>query len=186
MYPVVLRDTGTWCVDACCMCGLLLSYSGPHPGTHYRAPGCPVCTGHAPTGGCGLCQLPLMMKCYVKVSYLLRQHSAGSYPLQRPYQAPPPEAPLRTREDTGEVCPASNRDPTLIHHQFIVQVGGVRELELGTSTVWGEADCFIQYHFPTQAEDSTSGEPSPPNPPSGLVLCMCVHRVVCASVSHQH
>lgn len=93
--------------------------------------------------------------CMLQVSHLLRQHADGMYTLQRPYTAP-----QNTATATGDVegvCPRPQH-PSLTHHQFIVQVGGVRQLEVGLNTVWGEADCFVQYHFPTQSEDSCVGQ----------------------------
>ena len=38
--------------------------------------------------------------------------------------------------------------PGSVHHTFDVTVSGVRGLSVFNSSVWGEADCFIQYHFP--------------------------------------
>ena len=35
---------------------------------------------------------------------------------------------------------------------FVVTVDGVRGLAVFSNTVWGEADCFVQYHFPTTGE----------------------------------
>ena len=49
--------------------------------------------------------------------------------------------------------PAVQPQPAVLHHQWTVCVEGVRELEVAGSTVWGEADCFVQYHFPTLPED---------------------------------
>ena len=43
-------------------------------------------------------------------------------------------------------------------HVFEVVVEGVRDLSLFTNTIWGEADCFVQYHFPKQL-----GEEGKPN-----------------------
>ena len=37
-----------------------------------------------------------------------------------------------------------------VEHIFEVSVEGVKGLMLGEDMIWGEADCFIQYHFPTQ------------------------------------
>ena len=31
---------------------------------------------------------------------------------------------------------------------------GVRGLSVFSNTVWGEADCFVQYHFPTASEEA--------------------------------
>ena len=36
-------------------------------------------------------------------------------------------------------------------------VSGIRGLSVFNSTVWGEADCFVQYHFPHVSEPQ-SGE----------------------------
>ena len=40
-----------------------------------------------------------------------------------------------------------------MEHVFEVCIEGVREIGVFASTVWGEADCFIQYHFPTLTSD---------------------------------
>ena len=37
-----------------------------------------------------------------------------------------------------------------MQHVFEVIIEGVRDLSSFTNTIWGEADCFIQYHFPKQ------------------------------------
>lgn len=39
-----------------------------------------------------------------------------------------------------------------IQHVFEVVIEGVRDLSLFNNTIWGEADCFIQYHFPKQLQ----------------------------------
>lgn len=31
-------------------------------------------------------------------------------------------------------------------------MGGVRQLSAFSNTVWGEADCYVQYHFPTLSD----------------------------------
>ena len=41
---------------------------------------------------------------------------------------------------------------------FDVTVSGVRGLSVFNSTVWGEADCFVQYHFPRAAHGQPHGE----------------------------
>ena len=46
-----------------------------------------------------------------------------------------------------------------MRHVFEVTVDGVRGLSVFSNTVWGEADCFVQYHFPTTGErDKEEGE----------------------------
>ena len=37
-------------------------------------------------------------------------------------------------------------------------VSGVRGLSVFNSTVWGEADCFVQYHFPHVSEPQSGEE----------------------------
>ena len=37
-------------------------------------------------------------------------------------------------------------------HLFVVRVERVKGLTPLQSTVWGEADCYVQYTFPTQEE----------------------------------
>ncbi|XP_041919143.1 C2 domain-containing protein 3 [Alosa sapidissima] len=42
----------------------------------------------------------------------------------------------------------------LVEHVFVVRVEKVRGLAPLQSTVWGEADCYIQYSFPTQENEA--------------------------------
>lgn len=37
-------------------------------------------------------------------------------------------------------------------HVFLVRIQSVKGLTPLQSTIWGEADCYIQYSFPTQEE----------------------------------
>ena len=39
-----------------------------------------------------------------------------------------------------------------VQHVFEVVVEGIRDLSLFANTIWGEADCFVQYHFPKQLQ----------------------------------
>ncbi|XP_026545121.1 C2 domain-containing protein 3 [Notechis scutatus] len=52
---------------------------------------------------------------------------------------PAPSAELSSREKEG-----------LVEHTFEVHVEGVQGLTPLQTTVWGEADCYVQYHFPVQ------------------------------------
>lgn len=38
---------------------------------------------------------------------------------------------------------------------FDVTVNGIRGLSVFNNTVWGEADCYVQYHFPYVAEQQS-------------------------------
>ncbi|NXA15964.1 C2CD3 protein, partial [Sapayoa aenigma] len=62
---------------------------------------------------------------------------------QRPPHSldPPPAKPTVQLEPGGE---------ELMEHVFEIHVEGVKGLTPLQSTVWGEADCYIQYHFPVQ------------------------------------
>lgn len=39
-----------------------------------------------------------------------------------------------------------------VEHQFEITVEDIRGLCVFGSTVWGETDCFVQYHFPFQRD----------------------------------
>lgn len=41
-------------------------------------------------------------------------------------------------------------------HLFIIRVEKVNGLTLLESTMWGEADCYVQYSFPHQESDFTA------------------------------
>ncbi|KAM9170693.1 C2 domain-containing protein 3 isoform 1-T1 [Pangshura tecta] len=43
----------------------------------------------------------------------------------------------------------------LMEHAFNIHVGNVKGLTPLQSTVWGEADCYVQYYFPVQEPDSS-------------------------------
>lgn len=45
-------------------------------------------------------------------------------------------------------------------HTFEVSVEGVRGLRLLETMIWGEADCFVQYHFPTQTQTHPEAGPA--------------------------
>ena len=98
---------------------------------------------------------------------MLHQHAAGSYPLQRPHVNPqgsgtqvnsalPLSSEDREQPGSDEQAPPPplQTEPAVHHHEFKVRVEGVRDLEVASTTVWGEADCYIQYHFPTLPEDA--------------------------------
>ncbi|XP_058041749.1 C2 domain-containing protein 3 isoform X2 [Ahaetulla prasina] len=57
-----------------------------------------------------------------------------------PVPAPAPE--LSSREKEG-----------LVEHTFEIHIEGVQGLTPLQSTVWGETDCYVQYHFPVQKSE---------------------------------
>ncbi|XP_010295714.1 PREDICTED: C2 domain-containing protein 3, partial [Phaethon lepturus] len=62
---------------------------------------------------------------------------------QRPAHAldPPPTKPAMQLDQEGE---------DLMEHVFEIHVESVKGLTPLQSTVWGEADCYVQYYFPVQ------------------------------------
>uniref|UniRef100_A0A8C3JXQ2 C2 domain containing 3 centriole elongation regulator n=1 Tax=Calidris pygmaea TaxID=425635 RepID=A0A8C3JXQ2_9CHAR len=66
---------------------------------------------------------------------------------QRPFHSldPPPAKPTRDFDQEGE---------DLMEHVFEIHVESVKGLTPLQSTVWGEADCYVQYHFPVQETGS--------------------------------
>lgn len=47
-----------------------------------------------------------------------------------------------------------DQSSSLIEHYFEIMVESINGLRAFESMVWGESDCFIQYSFPTQQEQS--------------------------------
>ena len=86
------------------------------------------------------------------MSHLQQQVASGSYSLQRPYQLSQPPPTRRTAAATEPDAPKV--DDRHIRHVFDLTVEGVRGLSVFDNTVWGEADCFVQYHFPTSSVSS--------------------------------
>ncbi|XP_010219395.1 PREDICTED: C2 domain-containing protein 3, partial [Tinamus guttatus] len=54
---------------------------------------------------------------------------------------PPPPTPAMQLDGEGE---------DLMEHVFEIRVDSVKGLTPLQATVWGEADCYVQYHFPVQ------------------------------------
>ncbi|NWR54380.1 C2CD3 protein, partial [Bucorvus abyssinicus] len=73
------------------------------------------------------------------------KNEAGAVPpvTQRPSHSldPAPTKPTTQFEREGE---------DLLEHVFEIHVEGVKGLTPLQSTVWGEADCYVQYYFPVQ------------------------------------
>ena len=42
-------------------------------------------------------------------------------------------------------------------HHFDVSIESLSDLRLLDNMIWGEADCFIQYHFPAQSQLKQQG-----------------------------
>lgn len=46
-----------------------------------------------------------------------------------------------------------------VEHIFEVVIEGLRGLTAFENMMWGEADCFVQYHFPAQTNNQVQGAP---------------------------
>ncbi|XP_075706126.1 LOW QUALITY PROTEIN: C2 domain-containing protein 3 [Rhinoderma darwinii] len=95
----------------------------------------------------------------VALQRLKNEAGASSTQIPRPahfLDPPPPSVEVsRTSESSAD-------------HVFEIHVENVRGLAPLQSTVWGEADCFVQYHFP--APHSAASSPASPLPEGGLSL----------------
>ncbi|XP_048237074.1 C2 domain-containing protein 3-like isoform X2 [Haliotis rufescens] len=56
---------------------------------------------------------------------------------------------LAARDDVNGHHPATD---SAVEHVFEVVIEAIRDLKLFDNMMWGETDCFIQYHFPAQAQ----------------------------------
>jgi len=102
-----------------------------------------------------------------QVAFLVREHADGLYPLRRPHlpnlagigkSGAVSDANVTTQrlgvpETTGLEDSAATRgedqDGEVLQHEFSVCIRGVRGLGVEPAVIWGEADCYVQYHFPT-------------------------------------
>ncbi|XP_054830938.1 C2 domain-containing protein 3 [Eublepharis macularius] len=76
------------------------------------------------------------------------KNEEGAVPPSMPRSAhslDPPEMPL----------PKQSEREGLMEHVFEVHIESVKGLTPLQSTVWGEADCYVQYHFPVQESETS-------------------------------
>ena len=106
----------------------------------------------------------------LQISHLQQTYASGHYTLQLPHRAPT-EARKTQRHHTS-TKPNSRAPPEVVNdvrneepveHVFKLCIEGVRDVSTFASTVWGEADCFVQYHFPTLTSDEDEIGQSLPN-----------------------
>ncbi|XP_035686866.1 C2 domain-containing protein 3-like isoform X2 [Branchiostoma floridae] len=73
-----------------------------------------------------------------------------------------PQHHLHSRSQQGPApsYPEPGAPPDQTEHIFEVVVEGVRGLSQFETAVWGEADCFVQYHFPAQQQTAQAGGPT--------------------------
>ncbi|KAM8821602.1 C2 domain-containing protein 3 [Eudromia elegans] len=82
----------------------------------------------------------------------LKNEEGNSPPIpRRPLHSldPPPASPAMRLDIQGE---------DLMEHVFEIRVDSVKGLTPLQATVWGEADCYVQYHFPVQEATSQGAE----------------------------
>ncbi|EDO47138.1 predicted protein [Nematostella vectensis] len=77
----------------------------------------------------------------------------------------PQEKPLHHLDNKSDQNDAkkTSHDSSLVEHQFEVVVEDIRGLSVFRSTVWGETDCFVQYHFPHQTPTNDALEEVTPS-----------------------
>lgn len=97
----------------------------------------------------------------LQISHLQQQYASGRYTLQHPHRAPT-EVRKTQRCLVVSTKPSSRvraevvddvHNEGAVEHVFELYIEGVRDVSAFASTVWGEADCFLQYHFPTLTTD---------------------------------
>lgn len=102
-----------------------------------------------------------------QISCITKELSSGQYKIHRPHQfhdsshdhTRPAQSYSRdsSSEKDGNTKDGIDGGSVETMHQctqhvFEVVIEGVRDLSLFANTIWGEADCFIQYHFPKQLQ----------------------------------
>uniref|UniRef100_A0A8D2ITF3 C2 domain containing 3 centriole elongation regulator n=1 Tax=Varanus komodoensis TaxID=61221 RepID=A0A8D2ITF3_VARKO len=65
-----------------------------------------------------------------------------------------PPVVLRPPHSLDSLAPADREREGLMEHIFEIRIESVKGLTPLQSTVWGEADCYVQYHFPVQKLES--------------------------------
>uniref|UniRef100_A0A8C9HUT5 C2 domain-containing protein 3 n=1 Tax=Piliocolobus tephrosceles TaxID=591936 RepID=A0A8C9HUT5_9PRIM len=78
------------------------------------------------------------------------KHEEGTLP---PFSPRP--AHFLDQPTVASVAMAEDRGNTLMEHCFEIHVEMVKGLSPLQATVWGEADCYVQYYFPVQHSQSS-------------------------------
>ena len=98
----------------------------------------------------------------LQISHITKELSSGNYKIHRPHQPhdttyhqpTPIQSDCVSGKDVNSKKTIDDGSFETVHrciqHVFEVVIEGVRNLSLFTDNIWGEADCFIQYHFPKQ------------------------------------
>ena len=59
----------------------------------------------------------------------------------------------------GAHAPLGALHEHVVEHVFELSVVAIKGLRLQENMIWGEADCFVQYHFPAQSKLKQQGAP---------------------------
>jgi len=97
---------------------------------------------------------------YTQISHITKEFSSGQYSIHRQHchrsnvlhlQSRPVDQITDNQNSTADtdVVKAASQN---IRHIFEVVIEGIRGLSIFMNSVWGEADCFVQYHFPKQLQ----------------------------------
>ena len=92
-----------------------------------------------------------------QVACLVKEYATGLYPLRAPRPSRTmmsarnelPHPPAESEDGPGQECCSKHDTEDAVAHEFTVCVCGVHGLGVEPGMVWGEADCYVQYHFPT-------------------------------------
>jgi len=63
-----------------------------------------------------------------------------------------------------------------VEHMFEMVIENVSGLKLLDNMIWGEADCFVQYHFPAQM--ASAGRVSGATVVCGMLFVLLLHIVI--------
>ncbi|XP_051521730.1 C2 domain-containing protein 3-like isoform X2 [Myxocyprinus asiaticus] len=125
---------------------LLLQSQYPVVGVDSYMPVNDVFTGST-SGNLSVC-LAMGLAQQITALQRMRDELTRVTPLPRPVHM------LDHRTHTEKKASGSASADVLREHVFIVRIDRVKGLMPIQSTVWGEADCYIQYFFPAQTEES--------------------------------
>ncbi|XP_071126216.1 C2 domain-containing protein 3-like [Mytilus edulis] len=62
-------------------------------------------------------------------------------------------------QQSDDISPPHIGTESIVEHIFEVVIEGLRGLTAFENMMWGEADCFVQYHFPAQSNNQVQGAP---------------------------
>ncbi|XP_068718257.1 C2 domain-containing protein 3-like isoform X2 [Montipora capricornis] len=97
----------------------------------------------------GQVKVLLAMGSEEQISAILNMKCGGEIPVGL-VSHPAHQLDIPRFHDNGNKAVNSTENEELVEHQFEITVEDIRGLSVFGSTLWGETDCFVQYHFPFQ------------------------------------